>query len=110
MVYSDKEFIGKKFKEYRQKLNLTQEQVAEKINIDTNHYGKLERGKFNPSVETFLEALSFLEIPIEEFGIKTGKKTDEIKERLTREILLSTKKENTLFLSIIKNIKEFKSK
>jgi len=42
--------LGKKLKEVRQKNNLTQEELAEKIGIHPTYVGKLEAGKNNPSV------------------------------------------------------------
>ena len=53
MVFCDKEYIGKKFREYRKKYNYTQEEIAEKVKISDKHYGKLERGVFLPGVDTF---------------------------------------------------------
>ena len=54
-MFYDKEFLGNKFKEYRKNANLTQEALAEKIGIAEKHYGKLERGAFVPSLETFFK-------------------------------------------------------
>ena len=106
MVISEKEYIGKKLKEYRLKSKLTQELVAEKINVDTNHYGKLERGLYYPSVETFLKAIEYLKIPIEEFGINLPKESSSLFEKIIKEVAVSNEKEKKLIYSIIKNIKE----
>ena len=107
MVFSDKKYISNKLKEYRLKSGLTQESVAEKINIDTNHYGKLERGLYYPSVETFLKAISCLQIPIEEFGINMTKEiTNSSTERIIKELVLSNEKEKKLIHSIVIDIKK----
>lgn len=46
------EKIGKKIAELRKEKGLTQEQLAEKINMDRTFVGYLEKGDRNPSVET----------------------------------------------------------
>ena len=69
MIYCDKEFIGKKLKEYRKKAKLTQEELSERIEIAEKHYGKLERGVFYPSLETFFKLVEILNIPLDEFGL-----------------------------------------
>lgn len=43
--------FGKKIKEAREKLNLTQAEVAEKANMTVNYYAMIERGEVNPSYE-----------------------------------------------------------
>lgn len=44
----DKE-LGEKFRVAREKLNLTQAEVAEKASITTTFYAMVERGEENPS-------------------------------------------------------------
>ena len=65
----DKIFIGRKLKEYRKKLKLTQEEVSYRIDIDEKHYGKLERGLYMPSLESFFKLINVLNIPLDEFGV-----------------------------------------
>lgn len=45
--------IGKRLKEARLRLNLTQLEVAEKAGVSTNYYSRIERGEVNQSLETF---------------------------------------------------------
>lgn len=49
--------LGKNIKKAREKLGLTQAQVAEKAGIHVNYFARVERGEENPSVEV-LEAIS----------------------------------------------------
>lgn len=37
----------------RDKKRLTQEEVAKKADISTNHYARIERGETSPNLETF---------------------------------------------------------
>ncbi len=82
----DKEFVGKKLKEYRKKSKLTQEEVSQKAEIDEKHYGKLERGIFNPSLETFFKLVKILNIPLVEFDINEDRISNKEKENLLKEI------------------------
>jgi len=44
--------IGENLKIARQKLGLTQSEIAKKAKISTNYYARIERGEVNTSVET----------------------------------------------------------
>ena len=43
--------LGKKFKEAREKLGLTQQDVADKTGLNVSHYAKIERGDVKTSFE-----------------------------------------------------------
>lgn len=45
------ENLGKSLKKIRLQQNMTQEALAEKVNIHPTYVGKLESGKNNPSVK-----------------------------------------------------------
>ena len=47
-----KELLGKRVRELRKKRGLTQEQLAEKANVDVKFLGNIERGTENPTVGT----------------------------------------------------------
>ena len=108
MYIYDKDFIGKKLKEYRRKSKLTQEKLAEKINIAEKHYGKLERGEFSPSLETFFKLISELGIPLNEFGIVESEDIkNDFRNNVIKEIYTADDNELKLFLKILKDIKEY---
>lgn len=55
-----RQIFGKNVKYYRFQKNLTQEQLAEKVNLDFVHIGKLERGLYGPTfdnIENIAKAL-----------------------------------------------------
>lgn len=56
------EKIGKKLKEARIRLGLTQSDVAGKAGISANYYARIERDKENPTVETLKQILKALKI------------------------------------------------
>lgn len=47
----DDKAVGKRIKEYRLKIGLTQEQLAEKLNISTNHLSAVERGVYSVKLD-----------------------------------------------------------
>ena len=54
--------IGKNIRKYRLSKKLTQEDLAEKIDLSPNYIGMIERGEKTPSLETFISILNALEI------------------------------------------------
>lgn len=56
--------LGKKLKEAREKLRLTQKQVAEKAGVTTNWYARFERGEENASQDTRDSILKILKIQV----------------------------------------------
>ena len=45
--------VGKKFKEAREKLGLTQQDVADKVGLNISHYAKIERGEVKTSFDNY---------------------------------------------------------
>lgn len=56
-----KKQIGQKIKEFRKKKTLTQEDLAERINITPHHLSAIERGKYYPSLETTILIMNELD-------------------------------------------------
>ena len=54
--------IGKRIKEYREKIGLTQEQFAEKTGLTTNYISTVERGASFPRCEKLITILNALEV------------------------------------------------
>lgn len=59
--------MGKRIQYYRQKANLTQEKLAEKIGLSPNHLSRIEAGKHNPYFENIMLAAKELDVPIDAF-------------------------------------------
>lgn len=59
--------FGKRLKELREQNELTQEQLAEKINVHPTYVGKLEIGKCNPSLKLIYKFSKALNINLYEF-------------------------------------------
>lgn len=56
------QIIGKKLKEARKKIGLTQVDVAKKSNISVNYYARIERDEENPTLETLERVLKALKL------------------------------------------------
>ncbi len=57
--------IGRKIKEARQLMGLTQEELAEKVDMDSKHLSKIENGLHLPTYNTLKKLSSFLNFNLE---------------------------------------------
>ena len=81
--------IGKRIQKCRKNKGLTQEQVAEKVNLSTNYFSAVERGIYSVKIDKLVEIINCLECSADEIFadvVKEGYKTrasilaDEISE------------------------------
>ena len=56
------EEIGKRIRKYRKLKNLSQEQLAEKINISTTHMSHIETGNTKLSLQVLVDLATVLEV------------------------------------------------
>ena len=59
--------FGKRLKELRVKRNLTQAELAEKVELSTNFIGMVERGLRNTTIDKLFALANVLEVSLEEF-------------------------------------------
>lgn len=59
------ENLGKRIREERLKLNLTQEQLAEYADISTSYVGQIERGERKVTLETLVRITNKLNVSID---------------------------------------------
>lgn len=59
-----KEELAKKIKETREKLKLTQEEVAKKAGMKANYYAVIERGEVDPGAEKLIKIFESLGIEL----------------------------------------------
>lgn len=69
MFYKDKNYIASKIKFFRKNAKMTQEQLAELVQISPKQISKIETGTYTPSLPTFIKIINVLNINPEEFGI-----------------------------------------
>lgn len=56
---------GKRIKELRKQQKLTQEQLAEKLNIYVDHLGKIERGTSGASIDVLVQIAIDFNVPLD---------------------------------------------
>lgn len=99
----DTETIGKIIKKLRLDKNLTQEMLAEKMDISTNYLSKVERGLSRLNIEAFLKMAEVLSFSLEDFGIKTQNTPDfnQSKKKLLEKVLAIPEKDTDLYLQTL---------
>lgn len=81
---SIKKLLGKRLQEIRKSKKLTQEQVAELVDIETVSLSNIENGKYFPSAENLDKLLKVLEInPSEIFNCEYNKSAKDLIEEMT---------------------------
>lgn len=77
--------IHQNIKKYRLLNNLTQEELAEKLDLDTQYYAQLERGERNFTIEKIIRLCSIFHTGIEniiEVDSKENQDTADILQKL----------------------------
>ena len=99
----DTETIGKIIKKLRLDKNLTQEILAEKMDISTNYLSKVERGLSRLNIEAFLKMAEVLSFSLEDFGIKAQNTSDlnQNKNKLLEKVLSIPEKDTDLYLQTL---------
>ncbi len=100
--------IGKIIQNLRNEKGLTQEQLAEKVELSTNYLSKVERGLCKLNVESFLKMAEVLDFTLEDFGINQKNKSNinSEKEEILKLILSSSSKDIYIYTQFIKIINE----
>lgn len=87
-IMDNKKLLGKRIKEIRKNCNFTQEELAERVNIDITTLSGIESGRHFPSLVTLEKIANALNVsmitlfdykhfvPIEDMRIFIGKNTD----------------------------------
>lgn len=96
--------MGQRIRGERQKLRMTQAQLAEKINVSTNYIGQIERGDRKPSLETLVDICNELGTTIN-YLLADNLTTpcDNIIVEVVNTMNGLSRKENLFFYNIILN-------
>lgn len=105
-MHIDKNFIGKKIKQARKKIKLSQAELAEKVDLSDKHIGRIEAGKYLPNFLNFVKIMEVLNIDFSDFGLNIHKVNDESRKELLELIYAANDKEINLYLKLIKTLKE----
>ena len=60
--------IGQRIQKYRLQRNLTQEQLAEAINVSQKHLSRIENGYHNPRFDMVIQIANALNVPVDVFA------------------------------------------
>lgn len=69
----DYTLIGKRIKKRRERLKLTQETVAERVEISNQHMSNIERAKSIPSTEVIMKLAAALDTTPDEFLVGSSR-------------------------------------
>ncbi|MGN0576146.1 MAG: helix-turn-helix domain-containing protein [Ruminococcus sp.] len=102
--------VGKKIKENRLKLKITQEQLAEKCDVSVSYIAHIERGTKSLSLETAVKVSNALNVSLDYLLIDEIHNNDRIIEAIEAELSKCTPTQIDKFIRIarvlIKNIDE----
>ncbi len=97
--------LGKRIREERQKLNLTQEQLAEKLNVSTTYIGFVERGERSITLGKLAVLANILGVSVDYLLSDTVVSNRSAKETLWLQLLSSaTEEEQELIIEMAKLI------
>ena len=97
----DYKIIGKRIKRFRKQAGLTQESLAEKLDISVSFQSRLERGAAKISLEKLVQTAECLNIPVSQLISGTKENTDDY---LSADIFKITKDFNTEKMKLLLDI------
>ncbi|MHB8174164.1 MAG: helix-turn-helix domain-containing protein [Nitrospirota bacterium] len=84
-MMAHKQLFGSRIKHLREGKDLTQEYLAEKMDISTNYLSSIERGKENPTFDMLVKLSAALEVEMwEMFDFEHEKSPKELREALAK--------------------------
>jgi len=100
-----KKLLGKRIQEIRKQRNMTQENLAELVGIETVSLSNIERGKYYPAAENLNKILEILNIKPEElFTLSHLKPQEEMIEEILS-ALQNNEKLTRLIYKILNDLK-----
>jgi len=97
--------LGKRIREERRKQDLTQEKLAEDVNVTHPHIGQVERGERGPSLELLVSISNRLGVTVDYLLSDYIENEDEYLRQLwVRLVKNKTEKEQDLIISVVKTI------
>lgn len=84
-----KEKLGKNIQKYRKLNSITQEKLAELVNVEINSISSIERGKFFPSADTLSNISEALNTPLSDlFNFKEEQSCSDIENEILSNLKL----------------------
>ena len=109
-----KTLLGRRIREIRKAKGLTQEQLAELVNIEQKHVSRIELGKNAPTIDRLDQFSKALNVPLWEFFDFIHLADQKTRARSINEMLKELDEENQklaykIFTSIIRTLKDKQS-
>ena len=105
MIYTN---LGKKIKEERMKIGLTQEELGEKIDSTGAYIGQIERGERNASMTKIMLIAEKLNVSIDYLtGNVYFNNNSSLDDNIMEELRSTTNKQKEMIKEIIKIIKRY---
>ena len=61
----DRKILGKRIRDERLRLNMTQEQLSEKINVTASYLGAVERGEKSMTLEKLIDLINVFDVSMD---------------------------------------------
>lgn len=98
MIFSDNK-LGTMIRNGRKDKNLTQEQIAEKIDCNLSYYGCIERGENIPSLKLFIEIFRTLNLSADALLYPNSHISNDTYQRLIHILSQCTDRELAILLA-----------
>lgn len=97
--------LGKRLKQIRSDMGLSQEELAYRCNMQASHIGQIERGQKNPTLETLEKLASGLNITVSEltnYSMDLSLSNDQVVNKINSYLNKLNNKQKKQVLNIIK--------
>lgn len=98
--------VGRKIRDKRKALNITQEQLAEMCEVSPSYIGHIERGSRNLSMNTAVQLCSALEIGLDYLFLDSAEKNSEIMNCIDSALKACPENQKSRFINTVKILAE----
>ena len=84
MKFDDKNYIAQQIKIHRRKAGLTQEELAEMVDLSTQHISRIESATYAPSLNLFFRLQRALNLDLSDFGIRVEDELSPMRKEVLR--------------------------
>lgn len=110
-MYSLKKKFGLRVKELRKALKMTQDQLAEKMNMDTPNLCRIENGTHFPQTKNLEKLAQILNVQVRElFDFEHIKTKEELTEEIKHFITEANIADLEFLAKVVRGLKEHKGK
>ncbi|MBQ8459037.1 helix-turn-helix transcriptional regulator [bacterium] len=102
----DKVFIGKKIKEQRKRMRMTQFMLAEQVGLHEKQISRIESGLNFPTLTSFINIIAALDMNLNDFIQDKKAEINPIKDDIISIIRNADNNELKIYLDIIKSLKK----